>query len=448
MSGGSLVDALLQPDAEGDRGFRARMHEQSASGLSLLGMCFLALTVFMGTMLALLSVPVPMSAKLLILPLIATSGGCVLLARYVAVRVRARVIGSIAVAVIATLLMNMSLLRTSVEQGSDRYIGGQTAITVMIGLVALSLRPIDALGIGVWSVAAYVISALAIAIPLNPVVFVSLVMVALLSTGLAYVLYTRSWQLYRTYSEQLESSRELSRAEIRRFVAQSAATTSRMAAALSHELNSPVGALKSSIDTLAVLAERRQSASGEQLVRIESLEKQVRRSSRDAALRLQQVVQRMQRVTNLDRAEVQKVDINSLLKDVVYLLDSESRLRMREVKLSLGEVPEVTCRPQQISAVLSNVLGSAVDMAGGPISLETRLRDGEVEIWMQGAGPALSSSETQAIFDPGFAERSGRIQSANWSLFMARQVLRENGGEMRMEKDSLVLSLPVRRNVT
>jgi two-component system C4-dicarboxylate transport sensor histidine kinase DctB len=255
----------------------------------------------------------------------------------------------------------------------------------------------------------------------------------------------RDWRLYRSYSEQLESSRELSRAEIRRFVAQSAATTSRMAAALSHELNTPVGALKSSIDTLAVLADRRRDATGDQLVRIESLEHQVRRSARDAAVRLQQVVQRMQRVTNLDRAEVQQVDLNALIKDVAYLLDSESRLRLRELNLSLGELPEVTCRPQQISAVLSNVLGSAVESPGAEIRIETRARNGEAEIAIQGAAARLSSAETQAIFDPGFAERSGRIQSANWSLFMARQVLRENGGEMRMEKDSLILSLPLRR---
>jgi signal transduction histidine kinase len=445
MDGGSLLDALLQPDAEGDPGFRERMHQQSAAGLRLLGLCFLALALFMGSMLMLLSVPAPLTARLLIIPIIAISAACIAFWRTAQVRRRARTMGIAVVAAFAALLLNISLIRTAVEQGSDRYIAAQTAIALMIGLIALPVRPLDALVLGLWCLVVYVVCAIAMAIPLNPVVFVSLLMMALLATGLAHVLYMRSWQIYRSYSQQLESSRELSRAEIRRFVAQSAATTSRMAAALSHELNTPVGALKSSIDTLTVLADRRHDATGDQLVRIESLESQVRRSARDAALRLQQVVQRMQRVTNLDRAEVQKTDVNALLKDVVYLLDSESRIREREVMLSLGDVPEVTCRPQQISAVFSNVLGSATEMPGGPIHLETRLRHGDVEIVVQGAGPRLSAAETQAIFDPAFAERSGRIQSANWSLFMARQVLRENGGEMRMERDSLVLSLPVTR---
>lgn len=446
MPSGSLLDALLQPDAEGDRGFRARLQEQSAGGLRLLGMSFLALAVFMGTMLTLMSVPAPTSAKVLIIPIIVIAAACIPLSQLDVIRRHARMVGCLAVGAITALLLNVSLLRTTVEPGSDRYVAAQASIALMIGLVTLAIRPADALAFGVWCLAVYIISAVAMSIPLNPVVFVSLLMMTILATGLAYILYTRSWQLYRSYTDQLESSRELSRAEIRRFVAQSAATTSRMAAALSHELNTPVGALKSSIDTLAVLADRRKQANtSEQLTRIESLEHQVRRSARDAALRLQQVVQRMQRVTNLDRAEVQQVDLNALLKDVVYLLDSESRIRDRTVTLTLGEIPEVKCRPQQISAVLSNVLGSAVETPGGPINLQTRVAGTEVEILLDGAGPRLSSAETQAIFDPGFAERSGRIQSANWSLFMARQVLRENGGEMRMERNSLVLSLPLRR---
>lgn len=442
---GSLLDALLQHDAEGDRAFRTRLQEQSAAGLRLLGICFLILALFMGWVLTFLSDPTPASAYLLLIPVVVLAALSIGLSKMEAIRKRGRTVGSMLAGVIGALLFNVSLIRTAVEPASDRYVAPQAAFSMMIALIALSLRPVEALGIGLWFVLVYVVSAIVLAIPLNPIVILSLILMAVFSMGLAHTLYMRDWRLYRSYSEQLESSRELSRAEIRRFVAQSAATTSRMAAALSHELNTPVGALKSSIDTLAVLADRRRDATGDQLVRIESLEHQVRRSARDAAVRLQQVVQRMQRVTNLDRAEVQQVDLNALLKDVAYLLDSESRLRLRELNLSLGELPEVTCRPQQISAVLSNVLGSAVESPGAQIQIETRARNGEAEIAIQGAGARLSSAETQAIFDPGFAERSGRIQSANWSLFMARQVLRENGGEMRMDKDCLILSLPLRR---
>jgi K+-sensing histidine kinase KdpD len=255
------------------------------------------------------------------------------------------------------------------------------------------------------------------------------------------------------YAAQIDASRELSRAEIRRFVAQTASTTSRMAAALSHELNTPVGTMKSSIDTLGALAARRHGASETQLHRIDALEQQVLQSARDAALRLQKVVQALQRVTNLDRAEIQNVDVNALLKDVLYLLESQMRLLQSEVELVLGsDLPGVRCRPQQISAVLSNVFGLVSESKDSSrVHVETRSAGREVEILFRGSSTNLRSSETQAIFDPGFAERSGRVVASSWGLFMARQVVREHGGEMRMERGdhaqtTIVLTLPAARD--
>jgi hypothetical protein len=147
------------------------------------------------------------------------------------------------------------------------------------------------------------------------------------------------------------------------------------------------------------------------------------------------------------------VDLNALLQDVVYLLDSEMRVRHRQVRLEFGQLEPVLCRPQQISAVLTNVLNLISDLDsryGSTVRVQTQARERDVEIVFHGTGPQLRSNETQAIFEPGFAERSGRVVASNWVLFMARQVLRENGGEMRIEKSgatdhTLVISLPAKR---
>jgi signal transduction histidine kinase len=226
-----------------------------------------------------------------------------------------------------------------------------------------------------------------------------------------------------------------------------------MAAALSHDLNTPTGALKSSIDTLAALASRRPGANEAQLTRISALENQVRRSASEAANRLQEIVKRLQRVTNLDRADIQLVDINALLQDVAYLLESEIRVRQCDLKLEFAEVPPVMCRPQQISAVLTNIFNLLSEMNGQPgktIRVQTHTRESEIEIVFHGTAPQMRSAETQAIFEPGFSERSGRVVASNWVLFMARQVLRENGGDMRLDKSSpaeprLILSLAAKR---
>lgn len=444
-------DALIPGEAEADLEFAARLQAQSRAGLRTVGLAFPAVLLFVvGTMYLFGVGTVPRAAVFPAVLLLLVSACSVLLSRRNVPDPRAIGIG--AVLLCGGCLMAISLIRTDVDPAADRYLPGQVGVVLLTALVLLPMLPLQALSLGAGLGALYIGATIIGPWQLNPPVVVAICMLTLLATVLAAVLYHRTWETHKASSEQLRSSRELSRAEIRRFVAQSAATTSRMAAALSHELNTPVGALKSSIDTLGALAARREGASEAQLARVFALEDQVLRSARDAANRLQQVVLRLQRVTNLDRAEVQLVDINALLQDVVYLLESEMRVRQREVKLEFGELAPVTCRPQQISAVLTNVFNLIADTDGRPgwtLRVQTKATGRDIEIVFYGTGPQFRSNETQAIFEPGFAERSGRVVASNWVLFMARQILRENGGEMRIDKSSatehtLVLSLPAK----
>lgn len=450
MTVARIAGVLLQSEAESDGDFVAKLREQSRAGLQTIAFTFAGVAAFMGFTNGLLlanSIP-PGSA----FP--ATMMVAALLFCLVASRARfafPRLIGCVCLTLAGAGLMWISLLRTDIDPAADRYIAGQMALTLMIAVVSMPVIPVQLLSLGSALTLLYLLAVTVGPWAVNATMIAILVMLTLLATALAAIVYSRTWESYKVYAAQIDASRERSRAEIRRFVAQSAATTSRMAAALSHELNTPVGALKSSIDTLSALASRREGASEAQLHRIASLEQQVRQSAKDAATRLQQVVQALQRVTNLDRAEVQEIDLNSLLKDVVYLLESEMRLRQREVELSLGNLPPVRCRPQQISAVLSNLFAvMAESRDASHINVATHVADHEVVVVFSGPGGHLRSNETQAIFEPGFAERSGRVVASSWGLFMARQIVRENGGEMRVEKfgntgSRLVMTLPASR---
>jgi signal transduction histidine kinase len=452
MTLAGIRDALFQHEAESDKDFTAKLDQQSHAGLRTAGLVFPAIVVFMAGSIYLAGrASVSFTAILPAAAILVVSGLCIALAR--AHTPWPRLIGISAILIAGACLFLISLLRTETDPAADRYLAGQAGVVLLVALVALPMRPVDTLLLGGSLSFFYVAAARAGTWPLNGLVLVATTMLTLLATALSAVLYRRAWETHRAWSEELRSSKELSRAEIRRFVAQSAATTSRMAAALSHDLNTPVGALKSSIDTLTALASRREGAGAAQLARISALEAQVRRSAGEAASRLQQVVLRLQRVTNLDRAEVQLVDLNGLLQDVVYLFESEIRVRQRHISLEFGQLEPVLCRPQQISAVLTNVLTMIGDVDARPgwtVHVQTRTREREAEIVFRGTGPQLRSAETQAIFEPGFAERSGRVVASSWVLFMARQILRENGGEMRVDKSdpaehTLVISLPVKQ---
>jgi signal transduction histidine kinase len=95
----------------------------------------------------------------------------------------------------------------------------------------------------------------------------------------------------------------------------------------------------------------------------------------------------------------------------------------------------VKCRPQQISAVFSNLVQNALqalDGDGGRIRIATRPISGAVEIEISDSGRGVDGHDLENIFDPGFKVRGKRVRSGNWSMFTARQIVREHGGDIRI----------------
>jgi signal transduction histidine kinase len=249
---------------------------------------------------------------------------------------------------------------------------------------------------------------------------------ALLCAALSAVNYRRLYATHRSHQEAM-------RAERRLLLSENTATIGRLAAGLSHEMNTPLGALKSSVGTLCAAASKYASAPDEQKGRLLPLIGSLGDTVNQSAGRLAEIVERMERLTNLDRAEVQSVDLNDLLRDVASLAGPLGRDKVN-LELTLRPLPRVICRPQQLSAVFVNLVGTAMEAAetNGRISVSTSHEAGHVEVLMQYGGRTVSAEELASFFDPRFQTSGDRVTAGNWSLFSARQTIREHGGEIRV----------------
>ena len=139
----------------------------------------------------------------------------------------------------------------------------------------------------------------------------------------------------------------------------------------------------------------------------QDLEAQLHATSGDAVDRMEEIIGRRRRFTNLDRAEVREVDLADLLRD-------------------------------------------AVDAAPGPAQpkLSTAQSNSSVEITIWDNRPPISARQLAALFEPRFKVSKGRVVSANWTWFNARQIIREHEGEIQVASDATgtktVISLPAR----
>ena len=310
---------------------------------------------------------------------------------------------------------------------------------ILIGVFVLSLHPMHTLSVGLAIEAFFFFSdRLAVAWGLfpadeavSPDAFTGLFVLVGLSVALSAVMYRRVYRTYSAHQRELRAADDLRQTQSLLVVSENAATMGRFAATLSHEVNSPVGALVSVVQTLQSLHEKRGKASGENRARLDRMEEELLGSAHLSADRLRDIIARMQRLTNLDRAEILAVDLNELLRDVLEMMETQLKDKI-EIELDLHPLPRTTVRPQQISAVFSNLLQGTAEKFGTPakILITSKRANGFVQIDILHRNKSLAKEDLDRLFDPGFGVKDRRIAAVNWGLFSSREMVRRHGGDI------------------
>jgi signal transduction histidine kinase len=402
-----LQDYLFPLWAERDAGFRKEIQRLSRRGLRVIGMIQIAISLFL---LATRYFVSPQSAAL---PFRFRQGIIVIFLGLVNIglsRVRrlerwSRMIAAISGLLTVTVVVWASLLILSESTNPDDFIPGQITMIMLVAVTIVPLQPMHTLWIGMSIGAiyagstAYAERALQEGTGPNFNYMLFIIMLTILSMALTAVVYRQRWANF-----------ELREAQARALLAENASSLARLAAALSHELNNPMGAMLSGMDTLLLLAARQATSEPSEQPRLVVLQSDLRRSIQQSADRLRSLVRRMQRFTNLDQADVQKIDLNELLSDVAALIEPQLP-KNAKLELDLEPVNPFVCRPQQLSAVFSNLVSNAMDALDGQgkIKISTRQRDGEVEVQIADNGRGVDPREIGKLFDPGFKVAGGRV---------------------------------------
>ena len=251
---------------------------------------------------------------------------------------------------------------------------------------------------------------------------------------LTAVLYEQRLGNYRSSTGLLHATQEFRDLQSRLVLNESSATMVRLSAALAHELSSPIGTVSSAVDTLLLLSARQALASGAEQERLLALQTDLGRSLQESMARLKKIVNRIQRLCHLDEAAMQSVNLNELLREAAALVIPEAATSI-EFQWNLQTLPELQCRPQQVTMVFWNVLLNAAQAIDGDgrIRISSTVRDARVEVRIEDDGRGISSERLAHIFDPVFNVADSRVSTGNWSLFTSRQFIKNHGGELRIK---------------
>ena len=348
----------------------------------------------------------------------------------------ARSLGALVGYVVAT-----AQIATTLSPAHEAVLPGQAmahvptivGLVLFIGVAALPVKPLHMLALGTSIILTFLLLARLMgrwdefASP-SGIHTALILVIASVSTALTAVVYKQRADAFRARRIAEQSFEELKRTQVKLVVSENAASQRRLAAAMSHELNTPLGVLTSAFDTVRQLFERK-GTDPNQNDRLQSVFDEAVRSGRQSSERLRDAVERLKQLTALDRAEEQVVDLNDFWSDTVSFLRAELESKA-DVSLDLIPVPRAKCRPQQLSTVFSNLLRNAAAAISerGSIAVTSDRRGEELVFRVRDNECGIPPAQLERLFEPAFRVEGSRVSTSNWGLFVSRGIITDHGG--------------------
>ncbi len=269
-------------------------------------------------------------------------------------------------------------------------------------------------------------------------------------------------QQCRSYATELEAiNQQLRNTQAELVQSEKMALLGNLAAGIAHEINSPLGAMSSNNQTVAISATKIGRILQERLADFDPQEaKTLERfihvitnlsEANSAGIeRIRKIVNSMKSFARLDQSEEDYFDIHAGIETTLTLLDHELK-RKAEIHREFAEVPLVYCKPREINQVFMNLLlnaAQAIERAGS-IRIKTRASEDSVIIDIADTGKGIHPDNLRNIFDPGFTVQGART-GMGLGLPIAYRIIQDHRGLITVRSElgrgsTFTVKLPVHR---
>jgi signal transduction histidine kinase len=253
----------------------------------------------------------------------------------------------------------------------------------------------------------------------------------------ATMLHARSRQAIESAKKDAEIHRlryvELANMQAKLVASEKLAALGHLSAGIAHELNNPLGALKSNIELIDRVLERIARELGDSASpRMAKSLRSATDAARTSALAVDRVagfVRNVTRFSGVDRAALETTDLRDCIESVLEMLRPSMPPSIRVTK-RLSEVPSVWANPARVNQALMAVVIHAVEAMReeGELTVELSAElDDEVVVRITDDGPGVGPDELDRIFDVGFAEGDERVH-VSFGLPTAAATMKAFGG--------------------
>jgi signal transduction histidine kinase len=219
-----------------------------------------------------------------------------------------------------------------------------------------------------------------------------------------------------------------------------------LVAGVAHEMNTPLGALISSMniseECTSILSEAAESDASADLRNSNpkadqalALLAQNSRIAKEAGQRIARLIASLEDFARLDEAEVQRVEIHAGLDTALALITSEMKGTVDIVK-DYGDIPEIIGRPRELNQVFMALLANAFQAMNGEGTLKiiTASSNENVTVEISDTGTGIDPRKIETLFEIGFETSKGRV-GLGLGLPTAFRIVEEHGGSLTVQSE-------------
>lgn len=279
-------------------------------------------------------------------------------------------------------------------------------------------------------------------------------------------------RLLAANTELEAASRDIKQTQSQLLQREKMASIGQLAAGVAHEINNPVGFIRSNLSTLAKYLERFGEYMAAQQEACTALPVEARQALQDKAKalkidriaadakdlvgeclegtdRVREIVTNLKNFSRVEHPEEQSANLNTCLEETLRIVWNELKYKATVVK-DFGELPDTLCYPQQLNQVFVNILVNAAQamVEKGEITIRTRAEDGMISVAISDTGPGISESIRHRLFEPFFTTKEVG-QGTGLGLSISYDIIKKHGGEIEVasalgQGSTFTIMLPVR----